>query len=122
MIGTDNVDAQMGDGLPAELVLGLPGASIDEVCAPGGTVLYLGPTPRRSCRCSSCASSTLRNTTGCASSGGAHPHRAVAVRRPLGAVPPGDLATTLAALLSGSAPEDGSEVFELLAPPATTSR
>ena len=24
VIGTDNVDAQVGDGLPAELVLGLP--------------------------------------------------------------------------------------------------
>ncbi len=43
VIGTDNVDCQLGDGLPAELVLGLPGASIDEVCEPGATVLYLGP-------------------------------------------------------------------------------
>ena len=39
----DNVDAQLGDGLPAELVLGLPRATIDEACAPGGTVLLLGP-------------------------------------------------------------------------------
>ena len=46
VIGTDNVDAQLGDGLPAELVLGLPGATIDEVCAPGGTVLWLGPDPK----------------------------------------------------------------------------
>ena len=43
VIGTDNVDAQLGDGLPAEVVLGLPRATIDEVCAPGGTVLLLGP-------------------------------------------------------------------------------
>ena len=43
IIGTDHVDAQMGDGLPAELVLGLPRATIDEVCAPGGTVLVLAP-------------------------------------------------------------------------------
>jgi NADH-quinone oxidoreductase subunit G len=43
VIGTDHVDAQMGDGLPAEVVLGLPRATIDEVCAPGGTVLLLGP-------------------------------------------------------------------------------
>jgi NADH-quinone oxidoreductase subunit G len=41
IIGTDNVDAQLGDGLPAELVLGLPRATIDQVCAPGGTVLLL---------------------------------------------------------------------------------
>ena len=46
VIGTDHVDAQLGDGLPAELVAGLPGATIDEVCAPGGTVLYLGPDPK----------------------------------------------------------------------------
>jgi NADH-quinone oxidoreductase subunit G len=46
VIGTDNVDCQMGDGLPAELVLGLPGATIDEACAPGATVLYLGPDPK----------------------------------------------------------------------------
>ena len=30
VIGTDSVDAQLGDGLPAELVLGLPRATIDE--------------------------------------------------------------------------------------------
>ncbi len=46
VIGTDNVDAQMGDGLPAEMVLGLPGSTIDDVCAPGGTVLWLGPDPK----------------------------------------------------------------------------
>jgi NADH-quinone oxidoreductase subunit G len=43
VIGTDHVDAQLGDGLPPEVVLGLPRATIDEVCAPGGTVLLLGP-------------------------------------------------------------------------------
>ena len=43
VIGTDNVDAQLGDGLPAEAVVGLPRATIDEACAPGGTVLLLGP-------------------------------------------------------------------------------
>ena len=43
VLGTDNVDAQLGDGLPAEVVLGLPRATIDEACAPGGTVVLLGP-------------------------------------------------------------------------------
>ncbi len=43
VIGTDHVDAQMGDGVPAEVVLGLPRATIDEACTPGGTVLLLGP-------------------------------------------------------------------------------
>jgi NADH-quinone oxidoreductase subunit G len=30
VLGTDNVDAQLGDGLPAEVVLGLPKATIDD--------------------------------------------------------------------------------------------
>ncbi len=46
IIGTDNVDAQLGDGLDPRLVFGLPAATIDEVCRPGGTVLYLGPDPK----------------------------------------------------------------------------
>ena len=46
VIGTDNVDAQLDDGLPADVVVGLPGATIDDVCRPGGTVLYLGPDPK----------------------------------------------------------------------------
>ena len=41
VIGTDNVDAQLGDGLPAELVCALPRATIAEACAPGGVVLTL---------------------------------------------------------------------------------
>ena len=43
VLGTDNVDAQLADGLPAELVLGLPRATIDETFAAGGTVLLLAP-------------------------------------------------------------------------------
>ncbi|MFO7281563.1 MAG: molybdopterin-dependent oxidoreductase, partial [Thermoanaerobacterales bacterium] len=43
LIGSDNMDAQLGDGLPAEAVLGLPRATIDDACRPGGTVLLLGP-------------------------------------------------------------------------------
>lgn len=39
VIGTDSVDAQIGDGLPAEVVLGLPRATIDE--AAGAKVLVL---------------------------------------------------------------------------------
>ena len=43
IIGSDNVDAQLSDGLPAEAVLGLPPATIDDACRPGGAVLLLGP-------------------------------------------------------------------------------
>jgi NADH-quinone oxidoreductase subunit G len=43
VLGSDNVDAQLGDGLPAEVVLGLPRATIDDVCAPGGTVVLISP-------------------------------------------------------------------------------
>ncbi len=33
VIGTDSVDAQIADGLPADAVLGLPRATIDEMCS-----------------------------------------------------------------------------------------
>jgi NADH-quinone oxidoreductase subunit G len=46
VIGTDDVDCQLGDGLPAELVLGLPRATIDDACAAGGVVVLLGPDPK----------------------------------------------------------------------------
>ena len=42
VIGTDHTDAQLGDGLPADLLVGLPRATIDSTCAPGGTILTVG--------------------------------------------------------------------------------
>jgi NADH-quinone oxidoreductase subunit G len=42
VIGTDSVDAQLGDGLPAELVLGLPRATIDETCSARTVLLLCG--------------------------------------------------------------------------------
>jgi len=39
VLGTDNVDCQLGDGLPAEVVLGLPRATIDEACGADAVVL-----------------------------------------------------------------------------------
>ena len=39
VLGTDNVDAQLGDGLPAEVVLGLPGATIADIDNARGVVL-----------------------------------------------------------------------------------
>ena len=44
VIGTDNVDAQLGDGLPADTVLGLPRATIDEVCRPAARSSCSAPT------------------------------------------------------------------------------
>jgi NADH-quinone oxidoreductase subunit G len=41
VIGTDHVDCQLGDGLPADVVLGLPRATIDEACA-ATTLVLLG--------------------------------------------------------------------------------
>jgi len=46
VIGSDHVDAQLGDGLPADFLLGLPRATIDEACQPGGLVILLGPDPK----------------------------------------------------------------------------
>jgi NADH-quinone oxidoreductase subunit G len=40
VVGTDSVDAQLGDGLPAELVVGLPRATIDQA-ATADTVIVL---------------------------------------------------------------------------------
>jgi NADH-quinone oxidoreductase subunit G len=42
VIGTDSVDAQLGDGLPADLVLSLPRATIDEACAARVVILLTG--------------------------------------------------------------------------------
>ncbi len=39
VLRTDNVDAQLGDGLPAEAVLGLPGATIDDAMKATAVVL-----------------------------------------------------------------------------------
>jgi NADH-quinone oxidoreductase subunit G len=41
VLGTDNVDAQLDDGLDPRLVLGLPRATIAETCTPGGTILVV---------------------------------------------------------------------------------
>jgi NADH-quinone oxidoreductase subunit G len=42
VIGTDSVDAQMGDGLPAEVIAALPRASIDEACKARCLVVLAG--------------------------------------------------------------------------------
>src|SRR5204863_6647109 len=42
VLGTDSVDCQLGDGLPAEVVLGLPRATIDDACR-ASVVILLAP-------------------------------------------------------------------------------
>ena len=42
VIGSDSVDAQLGDGLPGDVLVGLPRATIEDACTPGGTVLVIG--------------------------------------------------------------------------------
>jgi len=39
VLGTDHVDAQLGDGLPAHSVLGLPRATIDQACQASAVIL-----------------------------------------------------------------------------------
>ena len=42
VLRTDHVDAQLSDGLPAELAVGLPAATIDEACSADTTLLVCG--------------------------------------------------------------------------------
>jgi NADH-quinone oxidoreductase subunit G len=46
VVGTDNVAADIGDELPVHALLGLPRATISEVCRPAGTVILMGPDPK----------------------------------------------------------------------------
>ena len=102
VIGTDSVDAQLGDGLPAELVLGLPRATIDEACRRTAAGHAVPATCARSCRSCSCA--CARPSCGTAptlieiapAADGAQP----AGRRPSWRVRPGD-APLVARALTG---------------------
>ena len=42
VIGTDSVDAQLADGLPGEVVLSLPRASVDEACSARAVLVLAG--------------------------------------------------------------------------------
>ncbi len=46
VIGSDNIDAQLGDGLDPEALFGFQRATINEACEPGGTIVVLGPDPK----------------------------------------------------------------------------
>ena len=58
VLGTDSVDAQLGDGLPAEVVLGLPRATIDQAAAADTVDRCCPATSARSSR--SCSSACGR--------------------------------------------------------------
>ncbi len=108
VIGTDHVDAQLGDGLPAELVAGLPGATIDDVCAAGSTVLYLGPDPKEELpvlhlRLKHAAQhDRVRIVELGSARSGLSPYAAVSLQ-----YRPGEVASLVDALLSGQVPDAG---------------
>jgi NADH-quinone oxidoreductase subunit G len=107
VIGTDHVDAQLGDGLPAA-VFDLPGATIDDVCTPGGTVLYLGPDPKdelpvlflRLKHAALVDGAKLVEVTPVATSLARYAAHSLHPR-------PGELPALIAALVSGDVPADG---------------
>ncbi|HJM29234.1 MAG: molybdopterin-dependent oxidoreductase [Acidimicrobiales bacterium] len=43
IIGTDHVDASLGDELPPQAILGLPKTTVNEVCSAGNTVILIAP-------------------------------------------------------------------------------
>jgi NADH-quinone oxidoreductase subunit G len=107
IIGTDHVDAQLGDGLPAE-VFDLPGATIDDVCRPGGTVVYLGPDPKEELpvlflRLKHAAERDGARIVELTPTGtGLSPYAAASLRPR-----PGELGAAVRALLDGDVPDDG---------------
>lgn len=46
VIGTDSVDAQLGDGIPADIVASMPRTTISEACAKGGTIVLISGDPK----------------------------------------------------------------------------
>lgn len=104
VIGTDNVDAQLGDGLRAPEILSLPHATIDDACS-AATVLVIGPDlkeelPVLFLRLRGAAESgSARIVELAAAATGLTPytHRHIACR-------PGEAASELAALLGSDDP------------------
>jgi NADH-quinone oxidoreductase subunit G len=108
VLGTDHVDAQLDDGLPAE-VLDLPGATIDDVCRPGGTVLWIGPDPKeqlpvlflRAKHAALADGARIVEVTPTAT--GLTPYAEASVRPR-----PGELGAVVRALVTGEIPVDGA--------------
>jgi len=67
VIGTDHVDAQLDDGLPADLVLGMPRATIADLDR-ARAIVCSDPSSRRSFPCSTCGSGEPRSSSGFLSS------------------------------------------------------
>jgi len=103
VIGTDHVDAQLGDGLPAEVVLGLPGATIDDACS-ADIALVIGPDLKESLpilhlrlRAAARNGTKIVQIVPTETGVSAHAHRTVIAR-------PGEAAAELAALLGSDDP------------------
>ena len=67
VLGTDNVDAQLGDGLPAEVVLGLPRRHHRRPRPRPRRSCSSAPTSRRSCRSCTCACAAPPSSSACRS-------------------------------------------------------
>ena len=62
VLRTDNVDAQLGDGLPADVALGLPHATIADLDEPAASSCWAS-TRRKSCRSSTCGRGAPRSSS-----------------------------------------------------------
>ncbi|MGA2836424.1 MAG: NADH-quinone oxidoreductase subunit NuoG [Acidimicrobiales bacterium] len=104
VLGTDSVDAQLGDGLPAEVVLGLPRATIDQAAAASTVILLTGDVreelPVLFLRLRAAAvDGDLSIVELSPQATSLTPHAAVSLR-----YGPGDAAALVDALVSGDAP------------------
>jgi NADH-quinone oxidoreductase subunit G len=106
VLGTDNVDCQLGDGLPAEVVLGLPRATIDDAMW-ADTVVLLGPDLREELPVlflrlrQAAVENGVRLVELTSHASGLTPHAAVSLLHQPGSAP-----AVMAALLAGSDPTE----------------
>ncbi len=108
VIGTDSVDAQLGDGLPAQTVLGLPRATVDEACAAKCVVLLCGDLreelPVLFLRLRAAAlESGVRLVEVCARPSAITPYTVASVT-----YRPGEVAEVTRALIEGGQPPEGT--------------
>ncbi len=113
VLATDSVDAQIGDGLPAEVVLGLPRATIDQACSAQVTILVTGDLreelPILFLRLRAAALAGTTTLIEVSSQGTAlTPYAAASLRHV-----PGEVASLVAALVSGGSAPAGTDTAAL---------